>query len=144
MAHFCPWFLDTLEYDGCCRHFSLTEKVQDTHENLTPEQIDIVDSERKLRNSRRDRKTRGQDRTAYDQKNKREKALASKKFSCSLCNISFGATISLRTINSFRSTSTMLAGSSKLSKTPRSRNACPVILLHGNTTFSSCDYAAKT
>jgi hypothetical protein len=124
MPRLYPWSLDTLEYDGCCGHVSLTEKVQDTHENLTPEQIDIVDSERKLRNSRRDRETRGQERTAHDQKNKREKALASKKFSCNLCNVS-AQTISWRTINSLRSTSRMLAGSSKLSKPPRSRTHVP-------------------
>jgi hypothetical protein len=46
MPRLCPWSLNTLEYDGCCGHVSLTEKVQDACENLTPEQINTLDSER--------------------------------------------------------------------------------------------------
>jgi hypothetical protein len=68
MPRLCPWSFDTPEYDGCCGHVSLKEKVEDTRGNFTPEQINTVDSERKLRNSRRDAKTRGPERTANDQK----------------------------------------------------------------------------
>jgi hypothetical protein len=87
MPRLCPWPLGAIEYDGCCSHTCLNEKIEGAHENLTPEQIDALDSERQLKNSRRDVVTRGPERTSIAKKKTRAKALATKKFSCDLCNI---------------------------------------------------------
>ncbi len=144
MPRLWPWSLDTLEYDGCYGHVSLTEKVQDTHENPTPEQIDTVDSERKLRNSRRDRETRGQERTAHDQKNKREKALASKKFSCNLCNVSFGANNQLENHKLTQKHINNASGIIKAVKNPTAKERMSRNITARKYYCSSCDYAAKT
>lgn len=87
MPHLCPWDLATMEYDGCCSHICLYEKVQDSNEILTPEQIDAIDSARKLMNSRRDDITRGPVRKSISAKKTRVKALETKRFSCDICNL---------------------------------------------------------
>lgn len=140
----CPWSLDTLEYDGCCGHVSFTEKVQDACENLTPEQIGTLDSERKLRNSRRDRETRGQERIARDQKNKRKEALASKKFSCNLCNVAFGANNQLENHKLTQKHINNARGIIKAVKNPTAKERMSGNLAARRYYCSSCDYAAKT
>jgi hypothetical protein len=141
MPRLCPWSLDTLEYDGCCGYVSLTEKVQDTHENPTPEQIDVDDSERKLRNSG---ETHGQERTAHDQKNKRQKALASKKFSCNLCNVSFSANNQLENHKLAQKHINNASGIMKAVKNPTVKERMSRNLTARKYYCSSCDYAAKT
>ena len=80
MPHLCPWPLDAIEYDGCCSRTCLREPIFGAIKNLTPKQIEaldaerqFVDAERKLKNSRRDAKTRGKERIAQSSKKKREK-----------------------------------------------------------------------
>lgn len=38
MPHFCPWSLETIEYDGCCSHSAFVEHIIDEAKNLTPQQ----------------------------------------------------------------------------------------------------------
>jgi hypothetical protein len=140
----CPWSLDTLEYDGCCGHVSLYEKVQGARENFTPEQINTLDSERKLKNSRRDSKTHGQERTARDAKKKREKALASRKFSCNLCNVFFGANNQLDNHKLTQKHIDNARGIIKAVKNPTAKERMSRNLAARRYYCSSCDFAAKT
>jgi len=39
MPHLCTWDLSTMEYDGCCNHMSLIERVDGKEDGLTVEQI---------------------------------------------------------------------------------------------------------
>jgi predicted nucleic acid-binding Zn ribbon protein len=39
MPHICPWDLSTTDYDGCCNHMSLIERVDGEEDGLTVEQI---------------------------------------------------------------------------------------------------------
>jgi hypothetical protein len=61
MPHLCPWALDTIEYDGCCTHTSLSEGFKDIYENLTSEEIEALETEKQLKNSRRDTAKRGKE-----------------------------------------------------------------------------------
>jgi len=144
MPGLCPWSLDTLKYDGCCGHVSLAEKVQGCLENLAPEQIDALDAQRKLRNSRRDRKTRGPERVARDQKNKREKALASNKFACNLCNVSFGANNQLDNHELTEKHINNVNGIIKPVKNPTAKARMARDLAAKKYHCSSCDYSAST
>lgn len=49
MPHFCPWEIEALDYDGCCNHNPLTERITGWAEGLTLEQIAAkqVDMERR-------------------------------------------------------------------------------------------------
>jgi hypothetical protein len=67
----------------------LAEGFSGTDEDLTPEQIATLDPERKLRNSRGDQATRGQEGTALDARNHQKRNLAFKQYSCDLCNVVF-------------------------------------------------------
>jgi hypothetical protein len=140
----CPWPLDTLEYDGCCSHISLQEKVQDADENLTPEEIDALHSERKLRDSRRDRETRGPEKHAQDQKNKREKALALNRFVCNICNLSFGAGNQLENHKRTQGHINKAAGIVKSVKNPVATERQSRNQTEKRYYCSSCEYAAKT
>jgi len=60
--------------------------------------------------------------------------LASKKFSCNLCNVSFGANNQLENHKLTQKHINNASGIIKAVKNPTVRNACPVILLHANTT----------
>lgn len=144
MPRLCPWSLDTMEYDGCCGHVSLTEKIHDAFENLTHEQIGSIDAERKLRNSRRDVVTRGPERISKDRKKKREKALASKKFSCNLCNVFFGANNQLTNHKLTPKHINNANGIVKTVKNPVAKARLSRNLIARRYYCSSCDYAAKT
>lgn len=39
MPHLCPWSLPTMEYDGCCNHMSIMERVDGEDDGFTFEQI---------------------------------------------------------------------------------------------------------
>jgi hypothetical protein len=144
LPRFCPWSLDTLEYDGCCSHVSLKEKVQDVDETLTPEQINVLDSERKLKNSRRDAVTRGPERTAISMKKTRERALATKKWACNLCNVTFGAKNQLEHHKKLQKHLDKAAGIAKAVKNPRANERHNENAAARRYYCSPCDYNAKT
>lgn len=144
MPRLCPWSIDALEYDGCCTHFSLTEKLQDWREKFSPEQIDAIDSERKSQNIRRDRKTRGPQRIAKDNKKKREKALATQRFSCNLCNVNFGAGNQLEKHKRTQKHINNASGITKPVKNPQAKQRRSNNAATRKYYCSSCDYAAQT
>jgi len=144
MPPLCPWSLDSLEYDGCCGHFSLSEKIDGQVAYLTPEQIDAVDSDRKLQNSRRDAKKRGPVKTSISSKKRRENALAQKKFSCDLCNVFFGAKNQLRNHKLTQKHIDNVDGVIRTVKNPRSKARMAENFAAGKYHCSTCNYTAST
>lgn len=144
MPRLYPWSLEAFEYDGCCGHLSLYEKIPDTYKNLTPEQIAIVVSERRIKNRRRDSVTRGPERNRADQKRRREKALALKLHSCETCNVTFGAANQLRDHKLTEKHINKVAGIVRPVKNPVAKARMNRNLLLRRYYCSTCDYAAKT
>ncbi|QGI61979.1 hypothetical protein CEK27_005950 [Fusarium fujikuroi] len=58
MPHFCPWAVSTMQYDGCCNHFSLSEAPPGLTSDLTTEQAEAVEAEKVLRRREAVRKHR--------------------------------------------------------------------------------------
>lgn len=145
MPQLCPWPVDTLEYDGCCGHVALYEQIRGSiEEHLSAEEIDAVHSARKLKNSRRDRETRGAERHAQDQKKKREKALAEGRFVCNICNISFGANNQLEHHKTLPKHLNKAAGIVKVVKNLVAKERHNRNLAKKRFYCACCDYAAKT
>jgi len=95
MPHLCPWSLDTMEYDGLCSHFPLTEGFADANEDLTAEQIDALGVETKLKKGRKKELAKGKEKVAFMQKQKNERNKASGKHSCKRCNVFFSSKANL-------------------------------------------------
>jgi len=140
----CPWSLDTREYDGCCSHVSLYECIQGADEVLTPEQLDAIEAARKLRSSRRDSAVRGKERTALSAKKKRDNNLATKKYSCHLCNVVFGAGNQLENHKRLQKHIDRAAGITKVAKNIRAKERNAANLAARRFYCSDCDYVAST
>ena len=144
MPMFCPWPRDTLPYDGCCGHFSIDEGINDTKSLLSAEEIDALDSERKLKASRRDHQTRGKERTAASSRRTRQKALLSRKWSCDVCNVNFGARNQLRHHETLPRHINNITGTATQVKNPRAKERHNENLVARRYYCSTCEYAAKT
>lgn len=124
MSHICPWQLDTFEYLGLCSHCCLTETPRGSFD-LTPEQLKAVagDKEKKFRqlkaqnaqnyhykqmatnydkyigdSSARVAKSRANNpgRDAAHQARRAADALATQRYHCDRCNLSFSSSQSLQ------------------------------------------------
>ncbi len=144
MPHLCPWKIDTLEYDGCCSHFSLLEGAYDANEDLTPEQINALDAERKLRDSRRDYATRGKERNAISNKKMRENSKSSKKYSCNICNVVFCVGEQLKTHKRTQKHIDNAAGITKAVKNPQAKKRNSANLAAQRYCCNDCNYTAST
>jgi hypothetical protein len=129
-----PGLLDTMEYDGSCGHFSLMEGSRDIHENLTEEQIEALDAERTLQQSRKDVLKRGKEDKARGEVLRINNNMASEKYRCDLCDVVFGPALGCGDKIVPKSTSTMLPGSPKLSNAPEVKETAAKILKPGDTT----------
>ncbi len=78
----CPWPCDSLTYGGCCTHFSINEQIIGRAENATPEEINRVDSERKLVKGRQYSANKGPGVHAAQTKAYGEKALEEQRYKC--------------------------------------------------------------
>lgn len=99
MHSLCRWPVATLEYDGCCSHSALSERVPGDTGNLTPEQIEAAEKTR-LEAARAYQATYYQDkkklnpegwlaaRRASESKYK-NKVKDSGQIGCDSCNITF-------------------------------------------------------
>jgi hypothetical protein len=106
MSHARGWELNTFEYDGCCSHNSMMEKLVWTE--LTAEQATTLVAERRQR--ARDTDTR-----------KLAKAKRTKKFHCSTCIRSFNTRNQLDRHNTVPYHKTRVAGLT-VRNTPQARN----------------------
>ncbi len=140
----CPWPLDTMDYDGCCNHFSLVEGGNDILDVLSPEELDDVERETKIRNSRRDNAKRGATIKRLDQKKKRQKALANKKWFCSVCNVNFGARNQLSNHETTRKHLDKVAGITRPVKTPLVAVRHAENIAAKRFRCNPCDYNAST
>ncbi|KFY63062.1 hypothetical protein V496_04224 [Pseudogymnoascus sp. VKM F-4515 (FW-2607)] len=87
-----PWSIDSLEYHGCCTHFSINEHIvglTDDDHNATPEEIDLAYSERKKLQSRMYIANKGPGVHAANTKKYGDKALEEQSFECTVCKLSF-------------------------------------------------------
>jgi 5-methylcytosine-specific restriction endonuclease McrA len=80
MPALCPWPLDSFTYDGCCTHFSINEGIPGHAEDGTPEEINRVDSERKLVK----RVKAGGVSKRYG-----DKAEEEQRYKCTVCDLTF-------------------------------------------------------
>lgn len=144
MPNLGPWSPDAMEYDGCCGHFSLREGGAELMDQLSAEEIDTIERERKLKNSRRDALIRGKERTSRDAKKTREKALAQKKWFCSFCNVNFGAANQLRHHKTLQKHLDNVAGVKKVVKCPRAKERHNENFAAKRFHCQLCNYTAKT
>jgi hypothetical protein len=144
LPQLCPWPRDTLEYDGCYGHISLYEGLYYMDELLTAEEINELEAERKLRNSRRDAIVRGKERLRSSAFRTRQKALATRKWACDLCKVAFGAQNQLKHHLTLKKHLDKVAGaqSSKQNLVIQARHNAAV----ASKKFycEPCDYAAST
>jgi hypothetical protein len=114
MPLLCKWSRESFEWDGLCSHFALLEGVQGKDDGLTLEELEAADIAFKLRRkeasklrvqkrndfkknefaawqAQRLRYWNNRDLALYaaTRKRCRTKALASRKFSCDICNSNF-------------------------------------------------------
>ncbi|KAI8159452.1 Pyruvate carboxylase [Colletotrichum sp. SAR 10_86] len=139
-----PWDPETLEYKGCYGHFSLREGAIELKDDLSSAEINTIEAERRLKNSRRDAKVRGPVRTARDAKNKRQRNLAAKKWFCHACNVNFGARNQLRHHQTLQKHTDNVAGITKVVKNPRTKARNQENFDSKRYYCSICDYTAKT
>jgi hypothetical protein len=90
MPHLCPWALDTIEYDGCYTHTSLSEGLKDIYENLTSEEMEALETEKRLKHSRRDTAKRGKEDKARGEALRIDNNRAAEKYRCAFCDVKFG------------------------------------------------------
>lgn len=143
----CPWPLDTIEYDGCCSHSPLYERIPGEIGDLTSEQVkqvEAIQSEKRLQQSRRDNSTRGPERIRLDSKRRREKALATNKFFCDVCNVKFGAGNQLRNHKRTQKHINNAADIIKTVRKPQVTERLSANVAARRYYCSDCDYAAKT
>jgi hypothetical protein len=76
--HLCPWEIDALDYDGCCSHASIGEKVEGEDEFLTAEESEAKAAQKK------------QQKAQY-QKNFLATQKAVRRYECKTCGLAFEA-----------------------------------------------------
>lgn len=74
--HLCPWKIDAFEYDGCCSHPAIGERIEGDTENLTPEQLEAKEAGRK------------QHKKDY-MSNLAASNKAERRYECKTCNLPF-------------------------------------------------------
>ena len=111
MPSLLSWALDSVEYDGCCSHVAISEKVQGEDEGLTTAQIAAKEAEMDIRRKEQDKLTRQKyyaKRNAADfegwrrrknaqLKKSNDKMRDSKKFACAPCGMAFASQFALNT-----------------------------------------------
>ena len=144
MPHLCPWSLDTISYDGICSHVCLKEDINGSTLTLTPEEIESLDSKRKLQFSHRDKTTRGAGRLADDQRRYQVNAKATGKFFCGICSRKFGTGAFLRRHYKTRKHLDNAAGITKTLTQPERKVKAAADI--ANLTFycKLCNYSAGT
>jgi len=109
MPSLLSWALDSVPYDGCCSHVSISEKVWGEDEGLTVAQIAAQDAEMLVRRAEQDKAARQRyyaKRNAADFegwrqrknaqiKKSNKKIRASGKWACKPCNLSFHSKFAL-------------------------------------------------
>jgi hypothetical protein len=74
--HLCPWEMDAFDYDGCCSHPSIGERVEGENEGLTAEELEAKASQKK------------QQKKEYQKEFKAtQKAL--RRYECKTCDLAF-------------------------------------------------------
>ena len=133
----CPWFLDGVEYDGCCSHSALTEGISGEEDGLTVEQIAVKHVEmvarRAAANSARyyDRKAndpethhalqlhyaknRTNEQNAESLRNSRKKAKLEKRFACDVCHEAFSNSYELNRHYDSKRHKDMVSGNARTS-----------------------------
>ncbi|KZL63107.1 pyruvate carboxylase, partial [Colletotrichum incanum] len=139
-----PWSPDSMEYDGCCGHFSLREGGAELMDRLSAEEIDAIDRERKLRNSRRDALKRDKEGACLNAKKTRANALSRKKWFCSFCNVNFGARNQLRHHQTLQKHIDNVAGVKRIVQNPRAKERRAENFAAKRYYCELCDYTAKT
>jgi hypothetical protein len=91
MPALCPWPRDSLTYDGCCSHFSINESAIGVAESSTliREEINRLDSERKLLKGRQYCTNKGPGVHAAQSKASRDNALENQRYKCTVCDLTF-------------------------------------------------------
>jgi hypothetical protein len=73
--HLCPWQIDAIDYDGCCSHPAIKERVEGEIEGFTAEKIEAKDSQKKQKKE-------------YI-KGFKAKSKAERRYACNTCDLAF-------------------------------------------------------
>lgn len=86
-----PWPRDSFTYHGLCTHFSINEglAVNEFPSDLTPEEIDRLDLERRQEKNRMHIANKGEGVHAANTKQYGDKALEEQRYKCTVCDLTF-------------------------------------------------------
>ena len=144
MPHLCPWPFDILEYDGCCTHFSVAERIRDMNSHLMPEPIDAIAAEKRLKYHRWDHQTRRAARRSEDQKRQRRVARAEGKYRYDLCNVTSPALAGLHRHKTTKKRLENTAAGKKIDKNPVKNARADAHIAERTVYCSLCDHATST